>query len=362
LKGIISWVGALAFVCHAQAAELRYPEVNGMQFNFTLDCETNGIYLIEQSTNLVDWRVVARNAELTTNRFVSCSNNFPGGEHYAFVRARRTNEPLFQFVMAAKRGITMNGLNLRTDSFDSATNSSYNDGYRHYTNSPGKWKTGGDIASNDSITNILSGNAYIFGRVATGPFGAVNIGSSGMIGDEAWQSDPSHYGTIQPGRFTEDTNIDFPSVMVPATNASWQAVSNSPTVLTNGEFFDITLAGGALGADYYMAGTQALRGKIYVSGNVRLLVQTKINLAGTDRIKLAPGAKLQLFADCAIASLGGNGVQNFGTAADFSCFGTDRNIRLAYGGNASFTGVFYAPAAEMTLSGGVAGSWTLAGP
>jgi hypothetical protein len=104
LKGIISWVGALAFVCHAQAAELRYPEVNGMQFNFTLDCETNGIYLIEQSTNLVDWRVVARNAELTTNRFVSCSNNFPGGEHYAFVRARRTNEPLFQFVMAAKRG------------------------------------------------------------------------------------------------------------------------------------------------------------------------------------------------------------------------------------------------------------------
>jgi hypothetical protein len=111
----------------------------------------------------------------------------------------------------------------------------------------------------------------------------------------------------------------------------------------------------ATSVDYYMAGTQVLSGKIYVTGKVRLLVGTKINMQGTDKIVLASGAKLQLFVDCPLAALGGNGVQNFGTAADFSCFGTDRYTRLAYGGNATFTGVFYAPAAEMTLSGGGGG-------
>jgi hypothetical protein len=152
-----------------------------------------------------------------------------------------------------------------------------------------------------------------------------------MVEDEAWQSDPSHYGMTQPGWFTEDMNMSFPSVVVPTTNATWQAVNGSSlSRLINGETYDIVLAGGLLGADYYMAGNQVLSGKIYVIGKVRLLVPTRINLNGTDKITLAPGARLQLFADCAIASIGGNGVQNPGMAADFLCFGTDRNTTLVY--------------------------------
>jgi hypothetical protein len=55
----------------------------------------------------------------------------------------------------AKRGITLSGQNVRTDSFDSATNSPYNDGYGHYTNSPGKWRFNGDIPSNDTVTKTI---------------------------------------------------------------------------------------------------------------------------------------------------------------------------------------------------------------
>jgi hypothetical protein len=361
---IASWINRAVtalFFCSAtllsQALELRWPAINGTQFSFTLDCETNAIYLIEHSTNLVEWAVVARNAEVTTNRSLSFSNSLLAGDYHAFFRARRTNEPLFQFAMSAKHGISMNGQNLRTDSFDSATNSPYNDGFGHYTNGPGTWKANGDIACNDTLTNAsYTGSVNIFGKVATGPAGTVNLGSSGMIGDEAWQSDPSHYGMIQPGWFTEDMNISFPSVVVPTTNATWQAVNgNSLFGVINGETYDIILAGGVLGADYYMSGNQVLSGKIYVIGKVRLLVPTKINMSGTDKITLAPGARFQLFADCAIASIGGNGVQNPGMAADFCFFGTDTNTRLAYGGNAAFAGVFYAPNADMTLSGGGGG-------
>jgi hypothetical protein len=282
-----------------------------------------------------------------------------------------TNVPTFTKALVAKRSIIMSGQNVRTDSFDSATNSPYNDGYGHYTNSPGKWKTNGDIASNDTITNTIeTGNANIFGKVATGPLGTIKLGVSGMVGDVAWQSDAvAHGGKIQPGWSTDDMNMDFPSITVP-TNVSWQAVNGSSLMRVIGtETYDIVLTGGlpnmdgtaAKSVDYYMAGNQVLSGKIYVTGKVRLLVGTKINMSGTDKIVLAPGASIQLIADCATASLGGNGVQNPGMANDFYYFGTDKNTTLAYGGNASFTGVFYAPNADMTMSGGGGGQLDFSG-
>src|ERR1043166_6870663 len=162
-----------------------------------------------------------------------------------------TNVPAFTKALVARRGITMSGQNVRTDSFDSATNSGYNDGYGHYTNSTGKWKCNGDIASNDTITNTVTlGNANIFGKVATGPYGTVYLGSAGMVGDVAWQTGTAHYGLAQPGWSTDDMNMDFPSVNVP-TNASWQAVNgNSLAGTINGTSYDIVLTGGVLGADY----------------------------------------------------------------------------------------------------------------
>jgi hypothetical protein len=269
------------------------------------------------------------------------------------VQCTTTNVPVFTKALVAKKGIDMAGQNVYTDSFDSG-DPNYNDGSGHYSSAPGKWKCNGDIASNDTVTNaVCIGNANIFGKVSTGPYGTICVGSAGMVGDVAWQADPANKGKIQPGWSTDDMNVDFPSVTVP-TNVSWIAINRSVVTDTNGTW------------DYYLVGSTTrtnptsysifpgyeFKGQIYVQGHVRLLVQTKISLSGTDRIKIAPGGSMELYADCATASLGGSGVQNDGIATQFYYFGTDRNTTLSYGGNAAFTGVFYAPNAAMTLGGG----------
>jgi hypothetical protein len=338
----------LVFTFSGTAAVLRGPVVNGNGVVFGLECEPNAVYLIEQSTNLADWRVVARNDELTTNRSFSFSND----TSLAFFRARRTNEPILRFAMAARLGIDLNGQNVRTDSFDSG-DPLYNDGFGHYTNVPGKWKAGGDIVCNDTITNFNNiGNANIFGKVSTGPYGTPEIGPVGMIGDEAWQSDPANSGKIQPGWATTNTGVHFPSAVLPI--ASWIAVSRQPFTDTNGIVWDYYFNGTGTNHNYAIFPGGDFKGQIYIEGTVRVLVQTpsKINLSGADRIQLADNAKLELYADCATASLGGSGVLNAGVASQFYFFGTDRNTRLLYGGNAAFTGVLYAPNAALTIGGG----------
>src|SRR5204863_257379 len=79
-----------------------------------------------------------------------------------------TNNPTFTKAIVARHGIDMNGNNVFTDSYDSG-NPLYNVN--------GRWNEGrrrdhGDVASNDTATNIISlGNAEVWGRVATGPNG-----------------------------------------------------------------------------------------------------------------------------------------------------------------------------------------------
>jgi hypothetical protein len=269
----------------------------------------------------------------------------------AFFRTRQTNEPLFQFALAARQGITLDGQNIRMDSFDSG-DPNYSDGYGHYTNNPiSKWKVNGNLACNDTITNPVSiANANIYGHVTTGPYGPVSVGSVGMIGDKAWQSNSANFGKIQPGWLTTNAILKFPSVIVP-TNLYGATPPSGLHLTTNGITYDIVRGQTGATNDYNLQG-QTLIGNIYVRGIVRLLVTAGINMSGRDRITLEPGAYLHLYADCVSSSLGGNGVQNPGTAEHFCYFGTDRNTSLSYGGNATFTGVFYAPNADMQMGGG----------
>lgn len=340
----------LVFTLTGTAAVLRGPTVDGSGIAFGLECETNAVYLIEKSTNLADWSVVARNDELTTNRSFSFSNEAT----LAFFRARRTNEPILRFAMAAREGIDFNGQNVRTDSFDSG-NPIYSDGFGHYTNVPGKWKAGGDILCRDTITNILGiGNANIFGKVSTGPYGTPAIGPEGMIGDQAWQTNATNVGTIQPGWATANTGVHLPGVILPSV--SWISVTYFSHRFTNtdGVQYNYYFDGTGTNHNYVLFPGSELRGKIYVEGTVRLLVQSpsKIALSGADRIQLAYNAKLELYVDCATATIGGLGIVNAVMAPQFYYFGTDRNTSLSYGGNGAFTGVIYAPNAALTLGGG----------
>src|SRR6185503_16963805 len=72
----------------------------------------------------------------------------------------------------------------------------------------------GDVASNDTIVNSVDiGNANIFGHVATGPGGTVDIGSSGAIGSHTWQA-AGNTGK-QTGWVTDDSNFTLPQTDLP---------------------------------------------------------------------------------------------------------------------------------------------------
>jgi len=73
----------------------------------------------------------------------------------------------------------------------------------------------------------------------------------------------------------------------------------------------------------------------------------------TDSITINPGASLKLYTSAPTATIGGNGVWNAGgNATNFMYYGLPANQEIKVAGNGSFTGVIYAPEANLDLKGG----------
>src|SRR6185369_17822324 len=109
-KALLWLLLGISFGFYAGGAELNAPVHTASFYQFELRCETNSIYLIEQSTNLVNWSVVARNDAFATNRTVFIPRD-ETNLNAAFFRAVRTNEPLFRYAIRTKQVIDLNGTN-----------------------------------------------------------------------------------------------------------------------------------------------------------------------------------------------------------------------------------------------------------
>lgn len=254
------------------------------------------------------------------------------------VRVETSRESLFSKAIVARNEIVFNGNNITVDSFDSA-NPAYSTGGLY---DPAKRRSNGDVATNLDVVNALdTGNANIFGKVSTGPGGTVEIGPNGKVGDLAWQSSPSSSG-IAPGWSSDDMNVLFPEVKLPyAGGFAPPVISGDYVIQTSGDYL-----------------IQDLNKSLIVNSNVqaRLIVNHEIDIGGTDKITLEPGAALTLYMDGESAKIRGNGVVNQNSAADsFVYRGTPRNKNLTISGNGSFTGVIYAPDAEFVMNGGGSG-------
>jgi len=266
-------------------------------------------------------------------------------------------DALINVAMAALEHIDFNGKNVQTDSFDSS-NPAYSDNGGYPSAYPDRQRDQGDVVTDLAIINSLNvGNARIKGSAKTGPNGTLAIGPNGSVGDKAWVESGST--GVQPGHFADDMNVLFPPVQLPST--TWYSVSYygsgvtktdvytiGSTVFTNTGDYNWIINGNG---DYYISD---LSKSLHVTGNARLLVTSKINLSGTsDRISIAPNSSLKLYMYGSTAAIGGLGVVNAtGNANSFYYFGLPSNTKLTFGGNASFTGVIYAPQAAFTLGGG----------
>ncbi len=265
------------------------------------------------------------------------------------VRVTTTNDPLFKKGLVAKGSIDLVGNNVKTDSFDSSDPAKSTGGV--YDSS--KAQDNGDVATNSSLIDTLDvWNADIYGHVSTGPGGNVKIGPNGSVGDKAWHA----AGTkgLESGYFADDMNVSFPDVSIP-TSALWFTPTSGNLGGTNYEYL---LTGGS----YQISGINMTSSKVmFVSGNSVLYVTGSLSLKGSASIKIASGVTLTIYAGGDV-DIGGNGVSNgSGNAANFYLYGLPTSTSISMSGNAAFTGVIYAPSADLTLGGGGSSDYDFVG-
>ena len=163
---------------------------------------------------------------------------------------------------------------------------------------------------------------------------------------------------MQDGWATDDANFEIPSVTPPFTTGT-------------------TPIGGWIGTNYYKyiltGGVKwvlngDLEGRVYVAGNAQFYVKKDIkfkdDMASDDGIEFAPGARLELYAGGKEAKFSGGknkkkaipsdklAFNEEGNATNFMFYGTDKMEMVNLSKCDDFTGIVYAPNAEIKLKAG----------
>src|SRR5436190_16595059 len=115
-RGILSALLATLLLGHAAvAADLTSWSKSNSNFTFQLRCESNVEYLIQRSTNLLDWQPMLRSFGGATNRTIQC---VVSNEQSVFFRAPRTNTPPVGIL--AIETVVFAGIPTFVDSYNSA--------------------------------------------------------------------------------------------------------------------------------------------------------------------------------------------------------------------------------------------------
>jgi Tfp pilus assembly protein PilX len=258
------------------------------------------------------------------------------------VRAGTRKRSPFQAGFTAKGSVTMSGGML--DSFDSSDPLYATVGYGAATrHANGKIQT-----ASSALGAINTGNALVYGKVSTAPGGTAIPGSSGSVGDIAWNANPGNKGSIEPGYSSADVNLSLEDVAVPFTNG--YATPSSGSYAYQGTNYTYKLDSGnyKLSSDLNLASHDT----IVVTSNAVLYLTGQFSIAGNAYIYIPPGGNLKLYIGSPSASIGGGGVMNgTGNATNFSIFCLGTCTSMSYAGNSAFIGTVYAPQTDLTLTG-----------
>ncbi len=138
------------------------------------------------------------------------------------------------------------------------------------------------------------------------------------------------------------------SYSYPAVTYTYSATNTTSTVTT--ERYDYVLS-----SDRYETSAIRLSGseRIVVTGrDVTLYIRDGFSMTGQSELIITPGASLKIYVGGDV-KLAGNGIMNYTmNAANFQLFGLPTNKSIDISGNAAFTGVIYAPQADITMNGG----------
>ena len=241
--------------------------------------------------------------------------------------------------------IDFKGFGITVDSFQSTNLALFPGGIYNAGNALGN----GAVGTTSRQANAINlGNGKVKGTVHTGPGGVVQIGSQGVVGDNAFVNSGSNAGQIQANHQLHDETESFPDATLPDTGALvWQTAVPGNYVI-NGVTYKYSLS------DARPWKLPSLDGSVYVSKpGVKLWVQNSFNFPSTAQIMIPTNNSLSMFVTAATADIGGNGVINqSGNSSSFQYYGLPSNTALTLSANAAFVGLIYAPEAVFTLGGG----------
>ena len=264
------------------------------------------------------------------------------------LRVPLSRRSIWANAIVAKNSVVFNGNKISIDAYDSAVGP-----WHATTNRLDRATVATNLATNGGLE---VNNADIFGSVATGG-GKPLVGPNGSVrGATSPNTLPDN---TDPNNVRTDFSYNIPDATTPtAAPISLGAVTNSLTLPRAGD------TPGADGRYTYSASSIDLTNKaITISGAVDLIVTGNISIGGNSgsiTVGSTAGTQLQLYA-AGNVSLGGQGTVNqTSSPPNMTIYGTRTQAQAAtlgrqvfsLSGNAAFSGLVYAPNAEVTLSGG----------
>lgn len=136
------------------------------------------------------------------------------------------------------------------------------------------------------------------------------------------------------------------SYTYPVQTYTYSLTAPNSSVTT--EYYDFILSGGN-----YQVSSMSLSGsqRLLVTRDSVLYDTGDFSMTGNSKLIIVPGASLKLYV-AGNTSLAGNGVFNYTLdASKFMYYGLPSNTKIDISGNAAFTGVIYAPRADLKLNG-----------
>lgn len=249
--------------------------------------------------------------------------------------------------IVAKGTVTFNGNNVAIDAYDSLV---------------GPWNAATNrldqatvATTSTSNAGLSVNNADIYGYVATGG-GTPVVGPNGSVLGATSPASPK----LDPSRLRTDFSYNIPDTTAPAgTPVVLADITTNLTLPRAGDTPD------ANGRYLYQTGQIDLNNKtLTISGPVDLVVTSNISVGGgSGAVTLSTAtttSELRLYAGGNVTLSGSGAVNSTGASSRLQLYGTRTQAAAAtlgpqqfsLGGNAGFTGLIYAPNADVSLHGG----------
>jgi hypothetical protein len=272
-----------------------------------------------------------------TTPYMFAAAGLSGGTLNRKIQVHTVYSALFPGAITTVTNIDLNGNNVQVDSFDSTTNtaSNWNASLGYGTYDASKARANGNVATDSSLIGAISvGQANIYGHVETGPGGTATVGHNGYVGPL-----PQSGSGIQSGWSSDDMNVIFAPVSLPAGADNWQGVPSNQVITNSGNYYmfnihdDLTIN----------------------ASNVTIYVFNSIYLSSSEAITIGTNAaRVTMYVGGPSFSLSGQATINNQAqrAGVFGIYGLPSLTSISFGGNAAFTGTIYAPQADFQFGGG----------